>query len=181
MLRRALEAGQKEDEPPLPPQFHLNDKRLLARAYDHCDKISARNSRSFHLASRFLPRRKRRALRALYAFCRRTDDLVDQPPALFTDSANLRAALADWRFRSLSPSPHPADPVLLAWTDARRRYRIPLRYAEQLLHEVGHDIECVRYTTFAELAAYCYGVAATVGLMSMHIIGSPRRRPSPTQ
>ena len=61
--------------------------------------------------------------------------------------------------------------VLLAWAKARATFRIPSRYAEQLIDGVARDLATTRYATFGELAEYCYGVASTVGLMSMHIIG----------
>jgi len=63
------------------------------------------------------------------------------------------------------------DPVLLAWDDTRRRYRIPEAYVEHLLEGIAQDVTVTRYQTFDELTHYCYGVASTVGLMSMHIIG----------
>ena len=59
----------------------------------------------------------------------------------------------------------------MAWADARQRYHIPLRLAEQLIEGVAHDLDQTRYATFDELAAYAYGVASTVGLMSMRIAG----------
>jgi 15-cis-phytoene synthase len=79
--------------------------------------------------------------------------------------------LARWRQESLQAHPHPDNLVALAWADARARYGIPRQYAEQLLDGVAADIDHLRYQTFEELAHYCYGVASTVGLMSMHIVG----------
>jgi phytoene synthase len=61
--------------------------------------------------------------------------------------------------------------VAVAWAHARQQYRVPSRYAEQLIDGVARDLAQTRYQTFAELASYCYGVASTVGLMSMHIVG----------
>jgi phytoene synthase len=61
--------------------------------------------------------------------------------------------------------------VAVAWAAARSQYHIPPRYAEQLIDGVARDLVQKRYQTFDELAAYAYGVASTVGLMSMHIIG----------
>lgn len=134
-------------------------------AYRYCEELTAWHSRSFSLASRLLPLEKRRAVRALYAFCRTTDDIVDRP------QGNVSAALAAWRERVLSPRPEPHDLVPMAWADARRRFDIPPAYAEQLIEGVGRDLHQRRYHTFSELAEYSYGVASTVGLMSAHIIG----------
>ena len=61
--------------------------------------------------------------------------------------------------------------MVLAWSHARSVYRIPQRYAEQLIDGVARDLRQTRYQTFDELAEYSYGVASTVGLMSMHIVG----------
>ncbi len=143
----------------------LRDRQALERAYAHCDAMTHANSRSFYLASSLVPAEKRRALRALYSFCRATDDIVDR------QGEGVEAALARWRRRAMSPDPGLDDPVAVAWTDARLRYRIPSRYAEQLIDGVGRDLRQKRYATFEELALYAYGVASTVGLMSMHILG----------
>jgi phytoene synthase len=103
-------------------------------------------------------------VRALYAFCRTIDDLVDCTEPRVEH-------LAVWRQLVQTPTPPNDDPVALAWTATRLHYRVPVRYAEQLIDGVAHDLKTVRYATFDQLAAYCYGVASTVGLMSMHIIG----------
>ena len=141
------------------------EETLLENAYSHCESLTAVNSRSFHLASGLLPRDKRRASRALYAFCRTSDDIVDRM------EGDQAAQLAEWRRRATSEHPPTDDPVAVAWADARLRYDIPLRYAEQLIEGVARDFGQTRYATFADLTEYCYGVASTVGLMSMHIIG----------
>ncbi len=141
------------------------DRLILDRAYAHCEAVTAHYSRSFYLASKFLPADKRHAIRALYAFCRVTDDIVDCHGC---DAAN---ELTHWRQQSLALNPPQTDRVAVAWADARTRYRIPVRYAEQLIGGVARDLTQQRYQTFDDLAAYAYGVASTVGLMSMHIIG----------
>jgi 15-cis-phytoene synthase len=104
-------------------------------------------------------------VRALYAFCRVSDDLVD---------CNVEDALDRlqfWRELTLEQGPTDQDAVAMAWEDTRRNYKIPWLYAEQLISGVAQDLRQTRYQTFEELAGYCYGVACTVGLMSMHIIG----------
>lgn len=141
------------------------DAELVRRAYAHCEAITAEHSRSFHLASGFLPANKRRATRALYAFCRVTDDLIDRPVG------DPISTLAKWQHVSLEQDPPSGDPVAIAWADTRHRYGIPQRYAEQLLEGVARDLRQQHYDTFEDLATYCYGVASTVGLMAMHIIG----------
>lgn len=144
---------------------HNVDDALIKKAYEHCESITAKHSRSFHMASALLPPEKRRAARALYAFCRVTDDIVDE------GGADCQEQLELWRRHVLTNEPPTDDPIALAWTDARHRYEVPVRYAEQLIEGVTRDLTQNRYATFAELTEYCYGVASTVGLMSMHIIG----------
>jgi phytoene synthase len=137
----------------------------LQRAYQHCASLTKTHSHTFYLASGLLPGPMRRSVLALYAFCRRTDDLVDRA------IGEARTSLEAWRKHALGSDPPADDPVALAWADARARHRIPLRYAEQLIDGVGQDLTMTRYATFDDLAAYCYGVASTVGLMAMHIVG----------
>jgi phytoene synthase len=143
----------------------VGDETLLEQAYAHCEAITAVHSRSFHLASGLLPAAKRRAARALYAFCRTADDLVDNP------NENPQAALARWHRKVFSLHPPTHDLVAVAWTDTRARYKIPQGYSEQLLEGISRDLVQTRYENFDDLVTYAYGVASTVGLMSMHIIG----------
>jgi 15-cis-phytoene synthase len=160
-----------EDKPPV--QAPVEDGRRLDQAYAYCDQIARGQGRTFYQASGLLPADKRRAVRALYAFCRITDDIIDRA------SDEPEAALAAWKVRSLVAPPAPDDPVALAWADARVRYCIPTVYAEQLIDGVARDLTTTRYASFDELAVYCYGVASTVGLLSMHIIGFAGREAIP--
>jgi phytoene synthase len=157
------------------PTVHapMRDARLLDQAYAYCDRIAREQGRTFYKASGLLPDEKQRAVRALYAFCRITDDIIDRA------GAEPEAALAAWKQRSLMAAPSPDDPVVLAWADTRARYRIPTSYAEQLIDGVARDLTTTRYATFDDLVAYCYGVASTVGLLSMHIIGFTGREAIP--
>jgi phytoene synthase len=139
---------------------------VLPEAYLHCERITRTNSRTFYLASGLLPEGKREAVRALYAFCRVTDNIVDTGNA-----ATREAELADWAARVSMAHPPADDLVAVAWANARARYHIPAGYARQLIDGVARDLVQSRYATFCELAEYAYGVASTVGLMAMHIIG----------
>jgi len=141
------------------------DARALRRAYRYCARVTHQHSRTFHLASGLLPPAKRKAVRALYAFCRVSDDLVDRA------NCDPLSRLDEWRVRSLTAHPPTDDPVALAWSDTLARYRIPSQYAHQLIDGVARDLKVRRYATFDDLAEYAYGVASTVGLMSMHIVG----------
>jgi phytoene synthase len=151
----------------------VSPKQLMhARVY--CDHLTSQHSRSFYIASALLPTEKRRATHALYAFCRTTDDIVDRPTC-----SSPRHLLELWRKRALRTPAEASDWVVLAWQAAQRRYFIPTKYAEQLIDGVAKDLEPIAYQTFDELANYAYGVAATVGLMSMHIVGFADKRAIP--
>ena len=137
----------------------------LRAAHAYCTRLTRRHSCSFYLATAVLPRAKRQALRALYAFCRVSDDLVDRA------GGDGVAALARWRAQLAAPDAYRHHPVLLAWADTRARYRISPACVAQLLDTLAQDRATTRYHSFPQLAAYCYGVASTVGLMAMQIIG----------
>jgi len=163
--RRLLDWAYQGLRDPVEQECPVIEATTLARAYDACDAITREHSRTFYLASGLLPLAKRRAARALYAFCRISDDLVDR------GEGDGTAALKAWRRQVSGKAPPGDNLVVLAWCDTQVRYGIPSLYAEQLLDGVQQDLTQQRYATFDELSAYCYGVASTVGLMAMHIIG----------
>lgn len=139
----------------------------LREAYKHAEKITAEHSKSFYFASSLLPEEKRSAVRALYAFCRVVDDIVDEVEL----KKDRDFELAYWRNLVQTASPSTDDLVATAWADTLLRYHIPRHYALQLIDGVARDLSQTRYQTFDDLATYCYGVASTVGLMSMYIVG----------
>ncbi|MEM7333246.1 MAG: squalene/phytoene synthase family protein [Chloroflexota bacterium] len=149
------------------------DKNTLADAHDHCYAVTQQHSKTFFMASQLLPSEQRQAARALYAFCRESDDLIDN------GGKNRLRRLVLWKHESLSNDPKPHNKVALAWSDARTKYQIPRQYAEQLLDGVALDLTKNRFEDFQELAHYCYGVASTVGLMTMHIVGYESERAIP--
>ena len=138
---------------------------VLAKAIAACEGITAEHSRSFYLSSSLLPRDKRRAMRVLYAFCRTADNLVDE------NTDQPLSGLCKLRDGISGQGDLAGSAVLTAWPEIQARYRIPVCYAEQLLDGVARDLVQQRYCTFEDLSVYCYGVASTVGLMSMHITG----------
>lgn len=138
----------------------------LQYAYKHAAAVTRAHSKSFYLASALLPEEKRSAVRALYAFCRTVDDIVDE-----SSDYDRELKLDYWRTVTKTASASTDDLVALAWADALARYHIPRHYALQLIDGVARDLTQSRYQTFHELATYCYGVASTVGLMSMYIVG----------
>ncbi len=162
LLHMALEAVQGSSAR---PQQRRADGDLLQRAYAYAEAVTSEHSRSFSFASGLLPTPKRKGVRALYAFCRTTDDLVDRP------KADPSLALARWRAHVPADGATPEDLVAIAWADTSQRFSVPPGLAQQLIDGVTQDLANHRYPNFESLARYCYGVASTVGLMSMHIIG----------
>jgi phytoene synthase len=142
-----------------------NPATSLDDAYHLCDSITRQHSRSFFLSSQFLPPEKRRAIRALYAFCRTSDDIVDNA------GGAASSALARWVGRVQASRPPPDDPVLLAWHDTATHYRVPSALVDELLAGLAMDLLISRYPTFADLWLYCYRVASVVGLMTMRVVG----------
>ncbi|HUS14600.1 MAG TPA: squalene/phytoene synthase family protein [Chloroflexia bacterium] len=149
----------------------------LLPAYRACTTVIRQHSASFYFSASLLPPAKRRAVLALYAFCRLSDEVVDGAAARGEAPAAATAALGSWAARCgpLHPAVHEDEPVVLAWADTRRRFAIPQALAEELLAGVRMDIQISRYATWADLWIYCYRVASTVGQMSMHITGAIHR------
>jgi len=139
----------------------------MASAFSLCADVAREHSKSFYMATGLLPREKREAVRVLYAFCRTVDDIVDE-----STGEDREHQLAYWRqVVSAERAPLPGDPIAKAWLHVLHAYHIPSRYALQLIDGVARDLNQNCYETFEDLSTYCYGVASTVGLMSMYIIG----------
>jgi phytoene synthase len=138
-------------------------------AYSYCTQVTREHSKSFYFSTNFLPAEQRRAIRAFYAFCRTTDDIVDMPRR--NAPSNALTNLAEWRLAARRPAVQQRNSVLYAWADTRDRYGVPQQYVEELIDGCEMDLRISRYETFDELCQYCYRVASTVGLISMHIIG----------
>ena len=134
-------------------------------AYDEVLRITRREAKNFAYGIMVLPRDKRRAIAAIYAFARRVDDVAD---GLDTAEAK-RAALEELRAALDAP---PADPVFVALADARERFGIPRDPLAALLDGGLQDLEQQTYADFAALRGYCEKVAGAVGLACLPVYGS---------
>jgi phytoene synthase len=137
----------------------------VQEAYAEVGRITRREAKNFAYGIMVLPRAKRQAIAAVYAFARRVDDLADgelQPEEKRAGLEELRAALAG----------EPADPVFVALRDARERFGIPQEPLEALIDGGLQDIEQSTYADFAELRGYCEKVAGAVGLACVPVYGS---------
>ncbi|HEU4588898.1 MAG TPA: squalene/phytoene synthase family protein [Gemmatimonadales bacterium] len=145
---------------------------LLEQSYAAAEQVTADWAKSFYFASRFLPRYKRRAVFALYDYCRHADNLVDargerSAVQVRQDLARLGAAV-----RAMHGGATPADVRWLALADTLRRYAVPLEPLLDLLEGVAMDLDRVEVPDFAALHRYCRLVAGGVGLMLGPVLGA---------
>ncbi|HKT24395.1 MAG TPA: phytoene/squalene synthase family protein [Terriglobales bacterium] len=173
----------------------MSDPRINL-AYAVCRGIARREARNFYYSFLALPRAKRNALSAVYAFMRHADDLSDdQTRSVDERRARLGSWLAEWhRIQAGTPSD---DPVFMALADAQKRFKIPAELLDQLVQGTSMDLDpapvevnrsdqdnggvatasAVRvHRTFADLYRYCYFVASVVGLACISIYGYEDRR-----
>ncbi len=123
---------------------------------------------SFYFSFSFLPKVKRNALKTVYAFCRITDDIVDNEK----DVNSKIEVLQKWRNELESAQRGESNYQILNQLNAVAvKFRIPIVHFHDLLKGVEMDLVKNRYEAFVELKEYCYLVASTVGLMSLGIFG----------
>jgi phytoene synthase len=156
-------------------------------AYSVCRGITRSAAKNFYYAFLVLPRHKRDALCAVYSFMRRCDDITDDSNLPLQDRRLMLEAWLDALHRAQQGEPTD-DPILLALTDAQRRYQIPAGLLDELALGTAMDIETtseledepgfassaslpVHYKTFDDLQLYCYRVASVVGLVCIHVFG----------
>ncbi|MGO9337324.1 MAG: phytoene/squalene synthase family protein [Terracidiphilus sp.] len=151
-------------------------KVTLEAAYAACRTIARREAKNFYYAFVALPKPKRNAICAIYAFMRQADDLADDESASINERrARLDTWIAAWRAASAGGETN--DPVFVAVRDATVRYRIPLSLLDELVAGVTMDLDSAEsgvpdtYATFTELYRYCYLVASVVGLVCIRIFG----------
>ncbi|MGZ4787866.1 MAG: phytoene/squalene synthase family protein, partial [Terriglobales bacterium] len=150
-------------------------------AYAVCRSITRASAKNFYYGFLVLPSRKRDALCAVYAFMRHADDISDTPGVSESEKRMKLEALMD-SFHDVDAGKPTDDPVLLALSHARQRYKIPVHLLEKLVYGTMMDVEfappdaapgepVVIYRTFEELYQYCYHVASVVGLVCIKIFG----------
>ena len=166
----------------------------LRAAYAVCRHVTRKAARNFYYAFLVLPRRKRDALSAVYAFMRHADDISDDPQ-LPLEEKRTRLEQCLTSLRRVLEGEHTDDPVLLALADTQRRFKIPPELLEKLVYGTAMDVvapapqdgqplpeesgqasgevpaPAVLYRTFDELCQYCYYVASVVGLVCIRIFG----------
>ena len=137
-------------------------------AYELCRQITAKYSKTFYLATLLMPEEKRRAIWAIYVWCRRTDELMDGPQSRLTTPETLNR----WEQQLESVfGGKPVDDLDVALVDTLERFPIDIQPFRDMIAGQRMDLYRSRYETFEELKLYCYRVAGTVGLMTSPVLG----------
>ncbi len=139
----------------------------------YCQDKAAASGSSFYYSFLFLPPEKRRAITALYAFCREVDDVVDE----CADPQIARTKLAWWRTEiDALYSGKPQHPVSTALVPVVSDFNLPAEQFQEVIDGMEMDLAQNRYLDFKALQLYCYRVASVVGLMAAEIFGYTDRR-----
>jgi phytoene synthase len=176
----------------------------LHTAYGICRHVARTAAKNFYYGFMVLPRRKRNALSAVYAFMRHADDICDDPGMTIPER---RVKLHAWLegYHRVAEGEPTDDPVFLALRDAQHHFGIPIELLDLLVHGTGMDLQdhpsepkaglprtpgeelagepsaqpVVAYQSFTELYEYCYHVASVVGLVCIRIFGYRDRDAEP--
>lgn len=135
---------------------------------EYCQEKAAQSGSSFYYSFLFLPQEKRRAITALYAFCREVDDVVDD----CTDEAVARNKLIWWRQEINAMLKHePTHPVTKALQPHLATYQLEGSHLLAVIDGMEMDLNQNRYLDFIALQKYCWHVAGVVGILSASIFG----------
>ncbi|MGB5973693.1 MAG: 15-cis-phytoene synthase CrtB [Nodosilinea sp.] len=153
---------QLTDSPPIQSLSSVED------AYEVCRRVTAKYSKTFYTGTMLMAPAKRRAIWAIYVWCRRTDELVDGPQAQFTSEKTLDRWEA--QLESIFAG-CPVDDEDVALVDTLEHFPLDIQPFRDMIAGQRMDLHRSRYDTFADLELYCYRVAGTVGLMSTTVMG----------
>ncbi|MBI5773852.1 MAG: presqualene diphosphate synthase HpnD [Verrucomicrobia bacterium] len=141
------------------------------------ESITRKSASNLALAFVLLPKEKRAAMSALYAFCREVDDVADEETVPVADR---RARLGEWRadVRAACDGAAPRFAVNRELQPFIAKHRLPFALFDELIQGVEMDLDISRYENYGQLDLYCYRVASVVGLLSIEIFGhqNPRCR-----
>ena len=139
----------------------------------YCEDKAASSGSSFYHSFRFLPKDKRRAITALYAFCREVDDVVDE----CSDANVARTTLNWWRGEVAAIyGGKPQHPVAQALVPIVKQFNMAQEHLLEIIDGMEMDLDQPRYPDFKSLQLYCYRVASVVGLLSAEIFGYTDRQ-----
>ncbi len=140
---------------------------------EYCQQKAASSGSSFYYSFLFLPPHRRRAITALYAFCREVDDVVDE----CHDAQIAATKLAWWRLElGRLYAGHPEHPVTQALLPVLAEFNLPQEQLLEIIDGMEMDLQQNRYLDFKALSLYCYRVASVVGLLAAEIFGTTDRQ-----
>ena len=136
--------------------------------HEYCQQKAAQSGSSFYYSFLFLPEERRRAITALYAYCREVDDVVDET----ADAGVARTKLAWWR-QEVASIYHgkPQHPVAMALAEVGPRFSLEETRLQEIIDGMAMDLEYNAYPDFEALKVYCHRVAGVVGILSAKIFG----------
>lgn len=141
------------------------------------EQVTRKSASNLALAFVMLPREKRQAMTALYAYCRELDDVADEDDVPVEER---RTQLAHWRAQTqlACSGGNPTIPVVQELQPTIEHYSLSYELFDELLKGVEADLDTTRYETYQDLEQYCYRVASVVGLLSIEIFGytNPKSR-----
>jgi 15-cis-phytoene synthase len=149
----------------------------VAAAYAECERIVGTEARNFAYGIRLLPRQKRLAMSAVYAFARRVDDIGDGDLPLEQKTKELALA----RDQAADPGAHPSDSVLVALADSAARFPLDLGAFGELVDGCEMDQRGTVYRTWDDLAVYCRCVAGSIGRLSLGVFDPAALRTDPVE
>ena len=144
----------------------------LDAAFEACRRETAEWAKTFYLGTLLLPREKRRAIWAIYVWCRRTDELMDSDEAQSRSVQELSDRLDHWeeKTRALFQG-HVCDELDAVMADTIERFPQGIQPYLDMIEGQRMDLTWTRYSSFDDLKTYCYRVAGTVGLMTQGVMG----------
>ena len=144
----------------------------LNNAYEICRKETAKWAKTFYLGTLLLPPVKRKAIWAIYVWCRRTDELMDSPEAMKRPVHELADRLDTWEERTKAIfAGRIEDELDAVMVDTLKSFPQSIQPYLDMIDGQRMDLNKTRYATFSELELYCYRVAGTVGLMTQGVMG----------
>ncbi len=144
----------------------------LEQAYEACRLETAQWAKTFYLGTLLMPPAKRRAIWAIYVWCRRTDELMDSAEAQGRSIDELSARLDAWEVRTRDLfAGKVRDGLDCVMADTLERYPQPIQPYLDMIEGQRMDLRQHRYDSFEDLKLYCYRVAGTVGLMTQEVMG----------
>lgn len=149
----------------------LPNSPSVDEAYAFCRRVAHRYGANFSVGFRFLPRRKRMAVYAAYAWCRWADDIADEGEQQAASGERMRALDAWQRELDACYAGHPSHPITIALADALQSFAIPKSAFIALVDGCRQDMTKTRYETFDELLGYCELVASSISDISLAIFG----------